>query len=80
MRESDDIAISENFCCYDVLDHICYLKEQIKYLDGKLQQIRKETIKEILLDLRNDMSQCYGEYALEILDHYIRLYGVEVEE
>lgn len=44
------------------------------------EQVRKETTKEILLDLRKDISQCYGEYALEIVDGYLESYGVEVDE
>lgn len=45
-----------------------------------LKQVRKETEKEILIDLRKDISQCYGEYALEIVDEYIEKYGIEVDE
>lgn len=54
--------------------------ELLRTLEEVEERVRKETAKEILTSLKKDISQCYGDYALEVVDGYIESYGVEIEE
>lgn len=76
LLNADDLAISEEVDCSDVLWYIGELNKE-------KEQVRKDTAKEILQDLYNQANSTVWEaieWTTDDIKEYAKKYGVEVEE